>query len=59
MRHSYTKEVVISRGPKTITAMMIGGRYKDPRQLEMIIKSIASTLLLTGAAIVSAFLTMM
>ena len=59
MGHSYTKEVIISRCPKTIDAMMIGGKYKDTRECEIVLKSIASTILLMCAAAVSVYLTLM
>ena len=59
MKYSYTKEIAIQRGPKTINAMMIFGRYRDPKVFEIIFKSLISAILLTGAGILSALMVLM
>ncbi|MBQ6587796.1 MAG: hypothetical protein IJI01_03885 [Butyrivibrio sp.] len=59
MQRIYTKETAIVRGPKTINAMLLGGKYIDSRTFEIIIKSIVSAFLLIGAGIISALLVMM
>ncbi|WP_029233295.1 hypothetical protein [Butyrivibrio sp. VCB2006] len=59
MQQTYTREISIERGPKTIDAVMLGGRYIDSQSFQIMIKSFVSASVLLGAGIISAILILM